>query len=202
MVSCHDVLKTGTDSDLFVWRFCRERNLTAFRLDRLQCIMPLRWETWKKSKRLCQSPKEMFTRRTRMDGLLVSNDVILYYVSNMIYGALLSLICLSSKHSPWSFKRRSCWSVSVSQHLSTCLRFVFTLYTILTPHLLQCNMIWYALLSSIFSVKYLVENGANANEITKGGETALWWARKEFGDDHPVVSFLEEIGALEVGPDL
>jgi hypothetical protein len=47
-----------------------------------------------------------------------------------------------------------------------------------------------------------VESGANANELTGVGETALWWARHELGDEDPVVAFLESIGALEVGPDL
>jgi len=51
-------------------------------------------------------------------------------------------------------------------------------------------------------VKYLVENGADVNTLTGVGESALWWAKHEFGEDHPVVLFMEEIGALEVGPDL
>ncbi|CAB9496506.1 repeat domain-containing protein 42 [Seminavis robusta] len=51
-------------------------------------------------------------------------------------------------------------------------------------------------------VQYLVENGADYNELTGVGETALWWARHEFGDEHPVVEFLEGMGALEIGPDL
>lgn len=51
-------------------------------------------------------------------------------------------------------------------------------------------------------VKYLVENGADANELTGVGETALWWARHELGDGHPVVTFLEDMGAMDVGPDL
>jgi hypothetical protein len=52
-------------------------------------------------------------------------------------------------------------------------------------------------------VKYLVENGADVNEKTgsKGG-TALYWAKKELEKDHPVISFLESLGALEIGPDL
>ncbi|CAB9501183.1 Protein phosphatase 1 regulatory subunit 12A [Seminavis robusta] len=51
-------------------------------------------------------------------------------------------------------------------------------------------------------VKYLVEKGADKNALTGVGESALWWARHEYGDEHPVVEFLEELGALEVGPDL
>jgi ankyrin repeat protein len=51
-------------------------------------------------------------------------------------------------------------------------------------------------------VKYLVEQGADYNQKTGSGETALHWAKRELGADHPVVSFLEELGALEIGPDL
>jgi hypothetical protein len=52
-------------------------------------------------------------------------------------------------------------------------------------------------------VKYLVEQGADFNQKTDGaGGTALYWAKKELGVNHPVVSFLEELGALEIGPDL
>lgn len=52
-------------------------------------------------------------------------------------------------------------------------------------------------------VKYLVENGADINAQThsKGG-TALWWAKHQLDDEHPVVTFLESMGALEIGPDL
>lgn len=52
-------------------------------------------------------------------------------------------------------------------------------------------------------VKYLVENGADINARPKGaGGTALYFAKQEFDSDHPVVSFLESMGALEIGPDL
>jgi prolyl 4-hydroxylase len=54
-------------------------------------------------------------------------------------------------------------------------------------------------------VKYLVENGAELNEQTgngSGGGTALYYAKQNQGPDHEVVSFLESIGALNVGPDL
>jgi prolyl 4-hydroxylase len=52
-------------------------------------------------------------------------------------------------------------------------------------------------------VRYLIESGADANATTSGtGGTALWWAKKELGADHPVVEFLESLGALEAGPEL
>ena len=53
-------------------------------------------------------------------------------------------------------------------------------------------------------VKYLVDNGADLNSKTggKNGATALWWAKQRLGDDHPVVMLMEELGALEIGPDL
>ena len=53
------------------------------------------------------------------------------------------------------------------------------------------------------AVKLLVENGADFNAKTAGnGGTVLWWARRTHGEDHPVIDFLEELGALEVGPEL
>jgi len=53
------------------------------------------------------------------------------------------------------------------------------------------------------AVKLLVENGADVNMETYGsGGTALWWAKQIHGDDHPVIEFLESIGALEAGPEL
>jgi prolyl 4-hydroxylase len=52
-------------------------------------------------------------------------------------------------------------------------------------------------------VKYLIASGADANATTSSvGGTALWWAKKELGADHPVVEFLESLGALEAGPEL
>jgi hypothetical protein len=52
-------------------------------------------------------------------------------------------------------------------------------------------------------VKYLVENGADLNEKTGGsGGTALWWAKKGLEDEHPLIAYLESLGALEIGPDL
>jgi hypothetical protein len=52
-------------------------------------------------------------------------------------------------------------------------------------------------------VKYLIDNGADMNAKTSGnGGTALWWAKKHLGKDHPVVLLLEDLGALDVGPDL
>mmetsp|Transcript_110502 Transcript_110502/g.165388 ORF Transcript_110502/g.165388 Transcript_110502/m.165388 type:complete len:484 (-) Transcript_110502:266-1717(-) len=52
-------------------------------------------------------------------------------------------------------------------------------------------------------VQYLVSNGADPNVRTgSDGGTALWWAKKTLDEDHPVISFLESIGGLEIGPDL
>lgn len=44
-------------------------------------------------------------------------------------------------------------------------------------------------------VKHLVEHGADLGATTKGGGTALWWARQVHDADHPVITFLESIGA-------
>ena len=52
-------------------------------------------------------------------------------------------------------------------------------------------------------VKLLVENGADVNSKTAGtGGTVLWWAKQSLDSDHPVVEFLEEMGALDAGPEL
>lgn len=47
-----------------------------------------------------------------------------------------------------------------------------------------------------------MENGADKNELTGTGESALYWAKRELGADHPLVELLEDMGALEMGPDL
>lgn len=54
-------------------------------------------------------------------------------------------------------------------------------------------------------VRYLVENGADINAQTGpdgSGGTALYYAKKKFEDDHPIVAYLESLGAAEIGPDL
>jgi prolyl 4-hydroxylase len=52
-------------------------------------------------------------------------------------------------------------------------------------------------------VKLLVENGADVSARTGAeGGTALWWAKQTHGKDNEVVHFLEEIGALDIGPEL
>lgn len=53
-------------------------------------------------------------------------------------------------------------------------------------------------------VKFLFEKGANVNERTDSGVggTALWWAKKQYGKDHEIVSFLESLGAQDLGPEL
>jgi len=52
-------------------------------------------------------------------------------------------------------------------------------------------------------VKYLVENGADVNERTgENGGTPLFWAKDRLEPDHPVISYLESLGALDIGPDL
>lgn len=52
-------------------------------------------------------------------------------------------------------------------------------------------------------VKLLVENGADVSARTGGeGGTALWWAKQSLGEESDVVKFLEEVGALDIGPEL
>jgi len=54
-------------------------------------------------------------------------------------------------------------------------------------------------------VKYLIENGADANDRTGDGSTggtALYLARKNLEREHPVIAYLESLGALDSGPEL
>jgi len=52
-------------------------------------------------------------------------------------------------------------------------------------------------------VKLLIDNGADMDAKTHGsGGTPLWWAKQNLEEDHPVIEFLEGLGALEVGPEL
>lgn len=51
-------------------------------------------------------------------------------------------------------------------------------------------------------VEILVENGAKINEKTNTGETALWWAEKRHGSDHPIIDFMKKLGAIKLGPEL
>ena len=54
-------------------------------------------------------------------------------------------------------------------------------------------------------MKYLIENGADVNKKTGNGEeggTALWWAKRNLKEEHPIIAYLENVGALEIGPDL
>jgi prolyl 4-hydroxylase len=50
--------------------------------------------------------------------------------------------------------------------------------------------------------KYLIERGADVNAKVKGGGTALHLARQHLGAEHPVVHFLQSIGAHDFGPEL
>jgi prolyl 4-hydroxylase len=64
-------------------------------------------------------------------------------------------------------------------------------------------------------VKYLVELGADVNATTflfnedgnndnnkNSGGSVLWLAKQEHSPDHPIIEFLESIGAVDVGPEL
>jgi len=55
---------------------------------------------------------------------------------------------------------------------------------------------------SIDVVKLLVEKGADVNAVTEFGQSVLYLAVGEHGDDHPVVDFLKEFGAIFAGPEL
>jgi ankyrin repeat protein len=52
-------------------------------------------------------------------------------------------------------------------------------------------------------VKYLIDNGADVNARTgTSGGTSLYLAKQTLEEDHPMIAFLESMGALEIGPDL
>eukprot|EP00934_Nitzschia_sp_Nitz4_P001023 Nitzschia sp. Nitz4//scaffold58_size112336//60326//62043//NITZ4_004037-RA/size112336-augustus-gene-0.8-mRNA-1//1//CDS//3329555001//1023//frame0 len=51
-------------------------------------------------------------------------------------------------------------------------------------------------------VKLLIEKGADLNDKTEGGGTALYWAKHELEPEHPMIAYLESLGALDNGPDL
>jgi len=53
-------------------------------------------------------------------------------------------------------------------------------------------------------VKLLVGYGSDVNDRTNHGRgvTPLWLAKERFGDRHPIVKFLEDLGALSIGPEL
>lgn len=51
------------------------------------------------------------------------------------------------------------------------------------------------------TVKALIENGADMNSQTNNGGTPLWIAREELNPDHPLIAYLEDIGAEEIAED-
>lgn len=46
---------------------------------------------------------------------------------------------------------------------------------------------------------YLITHGADYDAMTKNGGTPLWWARKYYKSNHPVIEYLENIHALDEG---
>lgn len=52
------------------------------------------------------------------------------------------------------------------------------------------------------TVTFLIEHGADISAVTKQGASPLWWARYFHGDNHPIVEYLESIGAPETVHEL
>ena len=52
------------------------------------------------------------------------------------------------------------------------------------------------------AVQFLIEKGLNKDERTHTGDggSPLWWAKKTHGVKHPVVQYLESLGAKEIPP--
>lgn len=53
------------------------------------------------------------------------------------------------------------------------------------------------------AVKFLISKGLEMDKRTNWGSGAspLWWARNNNGDEHPVVHYLQNIGAVEIAPE-
>ena len=53
-------------------------------------------------------------------------------------------------------------------------------------------------------VQFLVSKGADRDVPSRdrNNATSLWWARSLYSGSHPIVQFLQRIGALDVGPEL
>ncbi len=51
-------------------------------------------------------------------------------------------------------------------------------------------------------VEILLEKGANINEKTNTGETALYLAEETHGESHRIVQFLRDMGGISLGPEL
>jgi ankyrin repeat protein len=51
-------------------------------------------------------------------------------------------------------------------------------------------------------LEYLVAQGVNVNERTHQGLGAspLWWAQRNFADNHPAIQFLQKQGAVALPP--
>jgi hypothetical protein len=53
------------------------------------------------------------------------------------------------------------------------------------------------------AIKLLVDHGADVNSKTNmDGATALWWARKEWGEESAVYELLSSLGGIMEGPEL
>ena len=53
------------------------------------------------------------------------------------------------------------------------------------------------------AAEFLIRHGSDKNARTNGGKggSVLWWARNSHDDDHPMIEYLEEIGAEDIEPE-
>jgi prolyl 4-hydroxylase len=53
-------------------------------------------------------------------------------------------------------------------------------------------------------VQFLISKGADRDVASRDSNnaTSLWWARSLYSGSHPIVQFLRQIGALDIGPEL
>mmetsp|Transcript_13139 Transcript_13139/g.13602 ORF Transcript_13139/g.13602 Transcript_13139/m.13602 type:complete len:393 (-) Transcript_13139:183-1361(-) len=50
-------------------------------------------------------------------------------------------------------------------------------------------------------LKFLISKGADITSLTNNGASPLWWAKQSLRSNHPLIKYLEEIGAPDIGPE-
>ena len=94
------------------------------------------------------------------------------------------------------------WTVRLEMMIIDCF---WCMYKVLTFAVLSIQQPFHeaARAGHMDVARYLLEQGSDINQRTNtDGGTALWWAKQELGQDHPMIDLLESMGALEIGPDL
>jgi prolyl 4-hydroxylase len=63
---------------------------------------------------------------------------------------------------------------------------------------------WAVQLGHLPLVQFLISKGADRDIASRDAynATSLWWARSLYSSNHPIVQFLQRIGAIDIGPEL